>query len=140
MDGRGIGPTYRPVRKASGLLLSGRRGGRRGQRDDRARVHDDEEEPGLAGDLVADAGDAAALPGRGAELVHGDLEVERVARDDLAPEPGLVDAAEQREPAGVAVVGEHGQRADLGERLDDEHARAGSAGRGSARRRTPRRP
>ena len=62
------------------------------------------------------------FPADDAELVHGDLEVERVARDDLAPEPRLVDAAEEREAAGVALVGEHGERADLGEGLDDEHA------------------
>ena len=76
----------------------------------------------LAGDLAVDAGDARPRPKRAAELLHRDLEAERVAGRDDALEAALVDAGEQPDPVAEArLLGDvDGHR--LGQRLDLEHA------------------
>ena len=76
----------------------------------------------LAGDLAVDAGDAPAAAEPAAELLHRDLEAERVARDDDPLEAALVDAGEQPDPVAEArLLGDvDGHR--LGERLDLEDA------------------
>ena len=61
----------------------------------------------LAGDLAVDARDAAALAEPAAELLHRDLEPERVARDDDPLEADLVDPREQPDPVAEARLGGH---------------------------------
>ena len=61
------------------------------------------------------------LPPRPDSRPSENLELEHLARHDLAPEPGLVDPAEERQPAGEAVVGEDDDGAELGERLHHQH-------------------
>ena len=63
-----------------------------------------------------------SLAGPGRHPAQLDLELERVAGADLAAEAGAVEAAEQRQLAGEALVGEHGDGADLGDRLAHQHA------------------
>ncbi len=65
---------------------------------------------------------AAALAGPRRQTAHLDGQFERVAGADLAAETGAVETAEQRQLAGIALVGEHGDRADLGDGLAHQHA------------------
>ena len=70
------------------------------------------------------AAPAVALAGRVPTCGSSSTEqLERVAGADLAAEAGAVEAAEQRQLAGEALVGEHGHGADLGDRLAHQHAR-----------------
>ena len=92
-------------------------------------VDQDEEQLGLAGQLAAHRWPAGALTGPGRHPAEGHLELEQVAGDHLPPEPGLLDAAEQRELAGKARVGQHGHPAQLGQGLDHEHPGQGGAPR-----------
>src|SRR5690606_17263360 len=64
---------------------------------------EDEQQVDLAGDLAAHPGDAVAPAGPGREPAHLHGHVEGVAGGDLAPEPGAVDPAEQRQLAGEPV-------------------------------------
>src|SRR5207247_7937944 len=50
------------------------------------------------------------------------LERQNIARLDDALEPAVVDAAEERDLAAIRVVGEHGDRSGLRNRLDHQHA------------------
>ena len=68
-------------------------------------------------------------PGARPQLVELDLELEGVARADLAAEPGLVDPAEQRQLARVPLVGQQGDPAELGQRLDHQHTGQGGPAR-----------
>ena len=67
------------------------------------------------------------LPARADSRPERHLELEHVAGDHLATEPGPVDAAEQGQLAGEPVVGQHGDAAELGQRLDHEHPGQGRA-------------
>ena len=62
------------------------------------------------------------LPARADMRPSVDLQRELVAGADLAAEAGAVEPAEQRQLAGEALVGEHGDGADLGDRLAHQHA------------------
>ena len=84
---------------------------------------DDEGEKALARDLAVDARDAAALAEPAAELLHRDLEPERVARDDDPLEADLVDPREQPDPVAEPGLGGHVAGHRLGERLDLDDAR-----------------
>src|SRR5579872_1309459 len=86
-----------------------------------ASPREDEEEACFAGDLPSDARLSTTGAAVGGEPLQPDGQLEGVARHDLAPEACPVDAAEERQPAGEALVGEHGRRPELGERLDHEH-------------------
>ena len=70
-----------------------------------------------------------ALPCSGGEAPHVDVEVERVARFDLAAEPHAVDPAEQRQLASEALVAQYRECADLRDRLAHQHTgKCGSTG------------
>ena len=58
-----------------------------------------------------------------------DLQPERVAWQHLAPEPGAVDAPEERKFARVALVSQHGHPTELGQGLDHQHAGQGRTAR-----------
>jgi hypothetical protein len=60
------------------------------------RVDDDEHDLALAGGLPVQERPARALTGTSGHAVEDDLEVQRVARADLAAEAGRVEAAEER--------------------------------------------
>ena len=77
-----------------------RMAGRRSARVGRCRVHQDEQQLGLAGQLAADRGPTGPLAGPGRHPAQGHLELEQVTGDHLATEPGPLDPAEQRELAG----------------------------------------
>ncbi len=98
-------------------------------------VDQHEEQLGLAGQLPADRGPTGALAGPGRHPAQRHLEVEQVARDHLAAEPGPLDPAEQRELAGEGRVGQHGHPAQLGQGLDHEHpGRVGRPGKCPAKK------
>ena len=81
-----------------------------------------EHQVALAGGLAVEHGLAAALAGARRQAAHLHGQLEGVAGADLAAEAGAVETAEQRQLAGVALVGEHGDRADLGDGLAHQHA------------------
>src|SRR5579885_1604184 len=83
-------------------------------------VGDHEEEVGLAGHGPVHRRPAVPRAGSGRQPAELDLEFQGLPRHHLAAEPRLVDAAEQRQLAAIALVGEHGDPAELGERLDHE--------------------
>ena len=66
------------------------------------------------------------------------VSVSVVARLDDALEPAVVDAGEERDLAAVLLLDEHGDRAGLRHRLDDQHARHHRARRESAPETTSR--
>ncbi len=70
-------------------------------------------------------GGAVALARTGAQLVQLDRQLEGVAGDDLAAEASFVDAAEERQLAGVSLVGEEGDAPQLGQGLDHQHSGQG---------------
>ena len=82
---------------------------------DFVRSADDEEDVGFAGLLAANRRDPVALAAARRQRSHLDRKLERVAGNDLAAEARAVDATEERELPGVALVGEDGAAADLGE-------------------------
>ena len=91
-----------------------------------SRVDDNEEQVATAGDLtVGSADERATAPLAGPRRHPGQLDVQpqRVPGDDLASEAGGVEATEQRQLAGEALIGQHGDGADLGDRLAHQHAR-----------------
>ena len=69
------------------------------------------------------AGDASAAPEPAAELLHDDLEAERVARLDDALEAALVDAGEEPDPIAEPGLLRDVDRHRLGECLDLDDAR-----------------
>ena len=56
------------------------------------------------------------------DLVQLDFDAQGVAGFDLALEADLVDPGEERQLVPVLLGGEDGHAADLGHRLDDQHA------------------
>ena len=67
------------------------------------------------------------FPARADMRPEEDLEVEHVARQHLPPEPRPLDATEQRELAGEALVGQHRHPAQLGQCLHHQDAGKGWA-------------
>ena len=86
--------------------------------DESLGVDDDEEQLGLARDSAADASPCPLALARACRQPRQlDLELERVAGNDLPAEAGRVEPAEQRQLAGEPLVGEHRDGAELGDRL-----------------------
>ena len=93
-------------------------------------VHDDEEELGLTGQLAVHRGRGPVpVPARADRRPSVTSRSSTSPGNDLAAEAGLVDPAEERQPAGEAVVAEDGDAAQLGQGLDHEHARQGGTAR-----------
>ena len=124
-----LGRAHAPRRR-----LSARRG--RGA----SGVDEDEEQVGLAGELAVRRWRGPALAGPRRQPAQLDLEVEGVAGRDLAAEPGLVDAPEQRQLARRTRSSASTAKAPSWAMASTmQHAGQGRAGPGSDRRRTPRR-
>ena len=98
---------------------------------------EDEKHVRLARDVSADSGDPVPRPAARRQPADRDLEIQRVARHDLTAKASPVDAAEERQAALVAPVGENdrGGRAGRATRPSGRPATPGCPG--SGRRRTP---
>src|SRR5438874_10462037 len=84
---------------------------------------DEDRQHGLDGDVAVDARAALSLRDRAAHAQELALEVEDVPRLDDPLEATVVDPGEEGNLAAVRLVGEHGDRAALGNRLDRQDAR-----------------
>src|SRR3990170_3177830 len=93
-----------------------------GRSPEHALAGDDEADRRLAGDLAVHRRDAASTSEAPPELLHRDLEPERVAGTDDAPEAGPVDAGEDADPVAEARLLRDVDRHRLGDRLHLEHA------------------
>ena len=62
---------------------------------------------------------------RGGHAVECHAQLQGVARHHLTPKAEPVDPPEERQPAAIAVIEQHGDCAELGQRLDHEHTRGG---------------
>ena len=82
---------------------------------------DREEQPGPARDRVVHRRDAPPPATPSAEPFHLDPQHELVARLHEATEAHLLDAAEERERAGITLVGQDRDPTGLRERLELEH-------------------
>ena len=84
---------------------------------------DEDREHRLDGDVAVDARAALSLRDRAAHAQELALEVEDVPRLDDPLEATVVDPGEEGNLAAVRLVGKHGDRAALGDRLDRQDAR-----------------
>ena len=70
-------------------------------------------------------GPTGSLAGPSRHAAQRDLEIEPLTGDDLATEPGPLDATEQRQLAGVGRVGQHRHSPQLGQCFHHQHPRKG---------------
>ena len=102
-----------------------------GAEADAARSHadDDEHQVALGGDLAVQQARPLPLPARADILPISHSRISSSPGPDLTAESGAVDPPEQRQLALEALVTEHRERADLGDRLAHQHPRQGRPAR-----------